>query len=84
MSLQISANGTREGVLRHLDSVKFEEGKPIHGTDASQVAAVKAFVESEISSLKPEVNGLRLHVEASAHEGNRMIQIQIVPQKLHV
>ena len=89
MSLQISAHGTREGVLKKIAEKypKPAEGQDKdlpHTSDRAQVENVKAVLQAEIAALAPEVNGVRVHVEANAHAGGRSIQIQIIPIKMDV
>lgn len=88
MSLQISAHGTREGVVktvssRHPKPAEGQQDKEVpHTSDRAQVENVRALLLAEIEALDKNVNGVRVHVEAFAHAGGRNIQIQIVPIKM--
>ena len=88
MSLQISTQGTREGVLKYVAAQfpKPEKGadgntppdKLPHTSDRAQVENVKALIAAELEALPKEVNGARIHVEAHATPTGRTIQVQIV------
>lgn len=89
MSLQISAHGTREGVVktissRHPKPADGPDKEVPHTSDRAQVENVRALLLAEIEALDKNVNGVRVHVEAFAHAGGRNIQIQIVPIKMDV
>jgi len=86
MSLQINPPaGTREAVKRHIaELVSQHKAKLPATTDAAQAEAVSALLVAEIDSLPEAVNGCRVHCEATAHQGARVIQVSILPQHVLV
>lgn len=83
MSLQINLPaGTRDAVLKHLAELSFE--KLPHGTDKTQIDAVKALVSAEINALPSEVNGVRVILEATSHQNGRTGSWSIFPVKVIV
>jgi hypothetical protein len=70
--------------LAHVRSRVLDPAVKNHGTDESQVAAVKALLEVEIAAMPAQFNGCRVNVDASAQPGGRSVQVQIVPLTLMV
>lgn len=80
MPFQISAHGSREGVLRHVKEAKAEP----EGSDQTQIESVKALILSEINSLQSDFNGVRVEASGNATPGNRTLSMQVVGTKLHL
>lgn len=80
MAFQISAHGSRDGVLKHI-----KEAKALpEGSDQTQIEAVKALILSEIAALSPDFNGVRVDSSGNADKNIRTASIQVVPLKLHL
>lgn len=80
MAFQISAHGSREGVLRHVKAAK----PTTPNADATQTEAVKALIVSEINALPAEYNGVRVEASGDSNPTMRTMSIQIVPAKMHL
>lgn len=80
MAFQISAHGSREGVLKHISEAK---AKP-EGSDQRQIDAVKALLISEINALPPEINGVRVEASGQSDASIRTASFQVFPLKLHL
>lgn len=78
MAFQISAHGTREGVLKVVAAAKSE------GQDQSQVEAVKVLIAAEINALPAEFNGARVESSGNAAQGTRHLSVQVAGLKLHL
>jgi hypothetical protein len=80
MGFQISAVGTRAGVIKAINDAK----TPAPTDDQAQLVAAKIFLTAEVESLPAEFNGVQITVDADAHQGARSMQMTIIPRKLHV
>jgi hypothetical protein len=80
MGFQISAHGTREGVLKHVSAAK---ALP-ENSDQGQIEACKSLIVSEINALPTEFNGCRVEAQGDATKGSRTFQLTIIPAKLHL
>lgn len=77
---QFSAHGTREGVLKKLES--WPDEKERNGSDQCQLEAFRKLIESEIGALQS--NGVRVIADCAAHEKARTIAVTIIAQHLSV
>lgn len=80
MPFQISAHGSREGVLRHVKEAKAEP----EGSDQTQIEAVKALIVSEVNALPTDFNGVRVESSGNAVPGHRTLSLQVVGMKIHL
>ena len=80
MAFQISAHGSREGVLKH---VKEAKALP-ENSDQTQIEAVKALIVSEINAIPDDVNGVRVEASGNADKNIRTLSVQVVPTRLHL
>lgn len=80
MAFQISAQGSRKGVIAHIQAAKATP----ENSDQSQIEAVKALLEAEINALPAEFNGVQVSASGDAHKGGRSLQVTVIPQKIHL
>lgn len=80
MAFQISAHGSREGVLKH---VKEAKAGP-ENSDQTQIEAVKLLITSEINAIAPEINGVRVEASGNFTPTSRTLSVQVVPSPLHL
>jgi hypothetical protein len=82
----ISANGTREGISKHVQAAKLQDGLSEEQKPAAQAQldAAKVFIATEIAALPKQFNGARVVADGTAHDGGRTFTLTIIPQVLHV
>lgn len=80
MAWQISATGTREGVVKII-----EAAKPLTpDADTAQLDQAKILIIAEVNGLPAEFNGCRLDASGDAQKNGRQIQMSVLPVKLSV
>ena len=80
MAWQISATGTREGVVKII-----EAAIPLTPeADITQLAQAKLLMIAEVNGLSPEFNGARIDASGDAQKNGRQIQMSVIPMKLAV
>lgn len=80
MAFQISAHGSRAGVLKHVALARHDP----EGSDQTQIEAVKVLIASEVGALPTEFNGVRVEASGNAAPGSRTLSVQVVGMKLHL
>ena len=80
MAWQISATGTREGVVKII-----EAAVPLPPETASeQLSQAKLLLIAEVAGLPTEFNGCRLDASGDAQKNGRNMQTSVIPMKLAV
>jgi hypothetical protein len=80
MAFQITAHGSREGVLKHV-----REAKALpENSNQTQIDAVKLLIISEINAIAPEFNGCRVDASGDAQLTVRTVSMNVIPMKLHL
>jgi hypothetical protein len=77
--MQISLEGTREGVIKKVQAIKATEVD-----DAKQVAAVKLFLAAEVASLPAALNGVMVSCQITHTDNSRTIQSTIIGKEFHL
>lgn len=82
MAFQISAHGSRDGVIKHIQAAtaRPENSKPAQ----DQLDAVKSLLVSEINAIPTDFNGVRVDAQGDCAQGGRQIQVTVIPMKLHL
>ena len=80
MAIQIDAQGSRAGVLKHIADYQLDDKAP----EKSQLEPLKTFLAAEVDALPAEFNACKVVCIASAAPGLRNIQINVIPQKFHL
>jgi hypothetical protein len=83
MAIQISAQGSREAVIRHIDGFTVDE-KTASPEEIAQLPALKAFLKAEVENLDKDFNGVNLQAQGTAHKGLRNFNANVIPMKLHL
>lgn len=80
MAFQISAHGSREGVIKHIQAAT---ARPENSEPAkAQLEAVKVLLTAEINAIPTEFNGVRVDAQGDCGQGGRQIQATVIPMKL--
>lgn len=80
MAWQISATGTREGVVKIIEAAT----PSTPDADTTQLAQAKILLIAEVNGLPAECNGCRLAASGDAQKNGRQIQLSVLPIKLAV
>lgn len=80
MAWQISATGTREGVIKIIQAAK-----PLTPeADTAQLDAAKPLFVAEVNALPADCNGCRFDASGDSQKNGRQMQLSVLPIKLAV
>lgn len=89
MAIEISAEGSREAVIRRIEAwapkeVKEGDPQPLTEEEKQLLPLLKALLVAEVKNIHESFNSVRMTALGNCHKGHRRLEVNLVPRQLEL